>query len=155
MDQRAETIAVEAYEAGVKQAYADAGYDPSYYEAPKPEYTMNARPSRARGAQRISSPGPSAARPPEAAGSPEVPEVPGMQDLINSVSLQDFADMPDDYMIQDPEMAQQLMQTGQNYVNQLRQFYSYLVQQGMGAAEAAKTARSMVSRDFSRFSTSR
>jgi hypothetical protein len=78
-----------------------------------------------------------------------------MQDLINSVSLQDFADMPDDYMIQDPEMAQRLMQTGQNYVNQLRQFYSYLVQQGMDASEAAQTARTMVSKDFSRFSTGR
>ena len=148
-----ERIARESFENGIKQAYSDFGYS-----APERGSYMGARGGKAAPVEPIKAPRSAPRRRRAAPQEPDMPpplEIPGMQDLISGIKLQDFADLPDDYMIQDPRMAEQLMSTGQAYVDQLKQYYTYLVSQGMKAQEAMNASRQLVSREFKRFSVNR
>lgn len=143
-------IAQEAFEQGVKQAYSDYGQ-----RVPSQGGYMGARGGAVSPAEPIRAPKRVARKVAPRSEQPEMPpplEIPGIQDLIGSIRLQDFADLPDDYMIQDPRMAEQLMGTGQAYVDQLKQYYTYLVSQGMQASEAMNASKQLVSREFKRFS---
>ena len=140
-------IAEAAFNAGVKQAYSDVGY-----YAPQSGMSMGATSGRAQPATVIEAPPRKPPRRKTRKAPPAPPEIPGMSDLISSIKLQDFADLPDDYMIQDPRMAEQLMATGQQYVDQLRQYYAYLVTQGMAAQDAMNASRQLVNQEFKRFS---
>ena len=135
-----------AYELGVKLAYDQQGYRPQSHTAvpwdSQPSYFAFGK--SPLGGQAKSAPMPDAPAP-----SPEI----DLGNLHSSVALSDFADMPEDYMIEAQEEADRLMSTGSQYVNQLSEMYKYLRQHGVPSEQAIPYAKQMLAQNFQRFAT--
>jgi hypothetical protein len=145
-----------AYEAGMDDAYAeyDAGPDVSmdFDTFKDPGYAgFTSQPQKFKGSTWFGNS-------PDATGMGEdIPELPmpapevSLDDLHNNIRLQDFAEIPDDITISDPDQANKLISAGHNYVNQATEIYKYLVAQGMNAKEALEATRNHLSSAFEKY----
>jgi hypothetical protein len=135
-----------AYELGVKLAFERQGYQPQSHTAvpwdQQPSYFAFG--NSPMGGQAKSAPMPEAPAP-----SSEI----DLGNLHSSIALSDFADMPENYMIEAQDEADRLMSTGSQYVEQLSEMYKYLRQHGIPSEEAVPYAKKMLAQNFQRFAT--